>query len=317
MSHEITATDAVVYARGTEVPWHGLASEVDPNLSAIEAMNAAGRGWSVSQQPALRAKQTGELVKEGYKYIVRNDTDTVLGIAGDGYSPLQNVEAFQAFQTVLDTGMAKMEVVGSIKGGQCVWALAKIQVDPEEIVKGDTVASFVALNNWHTGKRAIRFGLTNIREVCANTIAGAENSTASKMLRVLHKGDVQLSVQMAAKALDLAAREFRVTASEYRKMAAKAISASDLRQYVKVVLELEESATNKRATNLIDKVSLLATNGKGQTGDLTVWAGYNAITEHLTWNAGRSADNRLSSLWFGPNSQTLQRAHTEALKLAA
>lgn len=43
----------------------------------------------------------------------------------------------------------------------------------------------------------------------------------------------------------------------------------------------------------------------------TAWAAYNAVTEHLTWERGNSADNRLNNLWLsqsGPVAKALPAA---------
>lgn len=57
----------------------------------------------------------------------------------------------------------------------------------------------------------------------------------------------------------------------------------------------------------------------GRRGDLnlegvrgTGWAAYNAVTEYLTWERGRDADNRMSSLWFQGGEGVTQRAITAA-----
>jgi hypothetical protein len=96
------------------------------------------------------------------------------------------------------------------------------------------------------------------------------------------------------------------------------INEEDLRKYVKVVMDLEEKDKNKRATNLIDRITDLASTGRGNKGIAgTLWAGYNAITEFLSHNAGRNADNRFASLWFGNNANVLKKAHEYAMALVA
>ena len=72
------------------------------------------------------------------------------------------------------------------------------------------------------------------------------------------------------------------------------------------------------ATNLIDKVSNLSYLGVGNGPYAnTVWGAFNGISEFLSHQSGRNADNRMTSLWFGSNAGVLRRAHSEAMKLAA
>ena len=51
----------------------------------------------------------------------------------------------------------------------------------------------------------------------------------------------------------------------------------------------------------------------------TYWGAYNAVTEYLSHDAGRSRDpvesarQRLEALWFGKGAETADRAHQLAL----
>src|SRR4051812_18939460 len=80
-------------------------------------------------------------------------------------------------------------------------------------------------------------------------------------------------------------------------------SRKDLERYVGVVLDLpggERRST--RARNIAERVGEFFEQGRGN--DLpgvrrTWWAGYNAVTEYLSHERGRSQHNRLNSLWFG------------------
>lgn len=319
MSHEITQTDGIAYV-GKE-PWHGIGVKVDPNINAIEAMRAANLDWSVSKTLIYANpdnEKNGFFPLDGYVGVKRDDNNAILGITTPRYVPFQNAEGFEQFQRVLDTGMAKIETAGSLKGGRIVWALARIQSDDLVVDAGDLIRPFVLLSFGHDGKRGIRFGFTPVRVVCWNTLSAAEQNDNSKLIRVSHKGDVQGSVQMLVNALDLSVQEFRAKVSDYRKMLDTNINADDLRAYVRVTLGLVEKDDNKRSKNIIDKVVGLAHNGIGNAPYAnTVYGAYNAITEWLSHHAARNADNRLNSLWFGGNSQVLKAAHENAMKLVA
>ncbi len=69
----------------------------------------------------------------------------------------------------------------------------------------------------------------------------------------------------------------------------------------------------------MDDIKRLFESGRGN--DLpsikgTYWAAYNAVTEYLQYESGRTDDSRLNSLWFGPNAVKNKTALKEALKLA-
>jgi hypothetical protein len=59
----------------------------------------------------------------------------------------------------------------------------------------------------------------------------------------------------------------------------------------------------------------------GRSNDLpsirsTYWSAYNGVSEYLTYNRGRSEDNRLNSLWFGDSALTNRHALEVALDMA-
>lgn len=63
--------------------------------------------------------------------------------------------------------------------------------------------------------------------------------------------------------------------------------------------EQAETSTRRVADNIIE---ILERGGRGL--DMpgvrgTAWGAYNAVTEYLTWERGRSNDNRMASVWFG------------------
>lgn len=317
MSHEIQSDDGLIYT-GLK-PWHGIGKEVDPSISAHEAMMQAGLGWDVQHVPLY--VQSGVWNFDKIPSVVglkRSDTGKILGIATDKYRSLQNSEAFEIFQEVLSTGMAHMEVAGSLKGGRVVWALARIKSDDLAVDSKDLIRPYVLLSLGHDGKTGIRAGFTPNRVVCNNTLTLAHNNAESKLVRVVHRGNVKDNVQALIDAMDLSVQEFRATVEDYRKMLNTPINQADLREYVRVTLGLVEKEDNKRATNIVDKVVGLASAGRGNGYAAgTVWGGFNGVTEYLTHVAGRSNDSRLSSLWFGNNKVVLKRAHEEAMRLVA
>lgn len=49
----------------------------------------------------------------------------------------------------------------------------------------------------------------------------------------------------------------------------------------------------------------------------TMWGAYNAVTEYITHERGRSAENRVNSQWFGDGATISRRALDTALRIAA
>jgi phage/plasmid-like protein (TIGR03299 family) len=203
-----------------------------------------------------------------------------------------------------------------------VWVLAHVAGSKTEIVPGDRVDSFILLSNSHDGTLAVRVGFTPIRVVCANTLSMAHSNAGSKLLRVRHTKSVNDTLALIRDVMDLAEKEFAATAAQYRALAARHVNATDLRKYVRQVLQAGDKPEEDsgRMRNLIADIIHRAEYGTGNdaTGVRgTLWAAYNGVTEHLTHARGSDRDARLNSLWFGSSADVSKRALELALAMAS
>jgi len=242
----------------------------------------------------------------------------VLGVASGDYKLYANMLGYASLDSLVATGMATPNTMGTLRGGAIVWGLLEIKVPDEDVIPGDKIKRYILFSWGNDGKIGIALGYTDVRVVCSNTVHSAWSSSLSKLIRMAHRGQVEANVDNVVKTMDIAAADFKATIEDYKKMVNASINQADLRKYVKTVMQLEEKENNKRATNLIDHVSNLALTGIGNKGiGDTVWGAFNGLTQWMSHEAGRNADNRFASLWFGQNANMLKRAHSEALKLAA
>ena len=90
----------------------------------------------------------GELVPTGQKSLVRSTDGKILTNVGENWTPVQNEEAFNFFGEYVLAGNMEMHTAGSLKGGQMVWALAKVK-DSFELFGGDKVDSYLLFSNPH------------------------------------------------------------------------------------------------------------------------------------------------------------------------
>jgi phage/plasmid-like protein (TIGR03299 family) len=302
-----------------QVPWHrlGTALEEADLFDWQTASRKAGLDWTVELVPLV----TGDTQAQVTHRAVRRTSDSrVLGVVGPRYAPLQNKDSFSWFQPFLDAREAALHTAGSLRQGSRVWVLAKLNRDPLEIAEGDEVEKFLLLSHGHDGSLAVRCGFTPIRVVCQNTLSMAHSSDASKLIRIKHTKDLLENLANVREIMDLANAEFEATAEQYRRLARKSINQADLRRYVKKVFEVEDDQeAGSRLKNLMEAIVGLAETGRGN--DLpsirgTYWSAYNGVSEWLTYQRGRSDDNRLNSLWFGDSALVNRHALEVALDMA-
>ena len=313
----INGKDCMFYVG--ETPWHGLGQKLNDAPTIGEAIDAAGLDWEVG----LKDLQTVDGVPVSHRATYRKTDGNILGVVGPRYAPLQNREAFDWFQPFLDAGECNLHTAGSLHSGQKVWVLAKLNRDNSEIVKGDETAKFILLSNSHDGTTAIRVGYSFIRVVCANTLAAAHSKTSgNKLIRIRHTRSSKTNLENIRDIMDNINSEFEATAEQYRFLASKNFNQVDVCKYVKTVLGIEKVDDNDiktRTRNIMDEILTLIDGPKQSAAGVrgTYWAAWMGYNEYLNYRKGRTADNRLDSLWFGQSANDDMYAFNKAMEFAS
>jgi phage/plasmid-like protein (TIGR03299 family) len=325
MAHEIdqtTGKSAMAYLAGGETPWHGLGEAVPEEFAydAHQFATSAIMDWEVG----VKNLQTEDGIPVPNRATYRKDTGAILGVVGPRWTPLQNAQSFQWFQPWLDSRQCRLETAGVLFGGQKTWVLAKAMIDSLEIVAGDPVESFILLSNSHDGTTAVRAGFTPIRVVCNHTLRAATNNATSKLIRLTHSAQIVQNLGVIQDIMDLAKQEFVATAEQYQFLANKGVNSADLSRYARICLGFDADCPvadlPTRSKGTLSEVIGLCIEGIGQ--DIpgvrgSWWGAYNGINEYLNYAQGRDANNRLDSLWFGPNCKKNQQAFDLAIKMAS
>ena len=313
-----------------ESAWHGqgtvIPADDERRFSINDSIELAGLDWSVELGDCyyLHGPDGEHCDKvDGAHVTLRKEGDGYkpLGVVGSRYEPLQNREAFEWFQPWLDTKDVSIETAGSLEGGRSVWVMARILTGDLKVTGDDAIAKYVMLSTRHDGKAATSCGFTPVRIVCANTLAMAHRNNASKLLRVRHTANQHDALAVIRETIALADQEFNATGEQYRRMLTCKLSTSELRRYVKLVYDVDpevaETDLSGRIRNRLDEVVRLATHGKGQDGDRTVWGAYCGVTEYLTHKMGKDAEKRLRSNIEGQAARINRRAYDLAVELSA
>ena len=307
--------ETMFYAGAT--PWHGLGEKLEDAPTISEAIEASGLNWEVGTKDLVTVD--GQPVPARATY--RKSDDSILGVVGPRYVPLQNKDAFEWFQPFVDAGECSLHTGGSLSDGQKVWVLAQLNRDPSTVVAGDEVHKFILLSNSHDGTTAIRVGYTPIRVVCVNTLAFAHNHADSKLLRIRHTQSAQGKLDNVRDIMDNINAQFEATAEQYRFLASRDFNQRDVQKYVKVLLGIDkkpEEDIKTRTRNIMDEILGTIEGPKQSMPGVrgTWWAAYNGFNEYLNYSKGRNTSNRLESLWFGQNGTDNNKALNLATEFA-
>jgi phage/plasmid-like protein (TIGR03299 family) len=301
-----------------QMPWHKLGNVLsqEDSRSVELTIKAAGLDWTVEKK-TLQVSETGQLVHNLFAHV-RNTDKRILGYGTERYNILQNLEAFQFFQPFLDMGGCDFETAGSLHDGEVIWVMAKLK-GCLEVAPNDEIAKYLLLSHSHNGKNAINVAETPVRVVCANTLAMAK-ANQTTWGKIKHSKSMHTSLASARDALAKANIRFEEYLSLYQRLAAAQCSTAKATEYFLKVMGKEGQASGEiptRTKNKLDRLHELMEAGKGNTNPAirgTFWTAYNAVTEYLSHEAGRSDENRYHSLWYGDDNMN---ALGLALELAA
>ena len=315
MAHQV---ETMAYAG--EVPWHGLGVEVSNDLTPNQMMKKAGLDWTVEQIDSY--VQVGDKrVPTGMKALVRSSDNKVLTNIGQVWNPVQNEDAFNFFSEYVLKGDMEMHTAGSLKGGQLVWALAKVK-ESFDLFGGDTIESYLLFSNPHKYGFSIDVRFTPIRVVCNNTLSLSLEAKAERSVKVGHR--TEFNADEVKKALGIASAKL----SQYKEMAeflgSKRYNIDNLIEYYNTVFP---RTADKRVQNQELSVETLSKNAKAAFDAIELqpgakyaegswWQAFNSVTYVTDHLQGRNPDNRLYSSWFGGNQIRKRDALKTALEFA-
>lgn len=339
MSHELENAQSMVWT--SQVPWHGLGIELDPEAGAKAWMKAAGLDWTVSKEPMFVTLPDGSMStvkgKKGsdYSVLLRHkksgfDESDIFGPVGPEWIPVQNHEVFSFVQKFCEAGHMTMETCGSLKGGTEIWALCKFS-DTFEPIKGDPMNGYLLFHSAHVWGKGNQVRLTPIRVVCNNTLTMAIGSKGSSVFRLPHIKAFDEEVQIAAtQALGLATEkldDFKETVAFLSKAVAK---PDQVEEFITELYQPQLLADRKidssiilsnnwtpTSENVYEAISLApGADLKGSKGSW--WGALNGVTyveDHMRVSF-QDQSNVLASAWFGGGAKKKLDAMALAMSYA-
>jgi phage/plasmid-like protein (TIGR03299 family) len=280
-------------------PWHREGVVLTDAPSFDEGIRLSGVGYDVAVKKLFI---DGGAEAEMSKAVVRTDTGAVLATVGNGYSPLQNRDAFGVLEPLLDSGVAQLETGGVLKGGAKVWMLVRFRVDDPVVqeVFTDEVVPFGMVTNNHDGNQRAIVMYTPIRVVCANTLGMAvRGMTEGKdAISVVHRGAARVRMVDAATTLfNTITDRYKSIALQYRTLKETRLTVD---QFERSLLnriaplpplpegdEVASRGYERTRANAIEKrdaLTQLWTGGLGHTGDMSAWEAYNGVVEAMDHN---------------------------------
>lgn len=227
------------------IPWHGLGIPVNEAQKSKEALKLSGLDWTVESSP-IYDKFGNEI--QNYKANTRSSDNSILGIVTDRYKIVQNIDAFDFTDSLLDNGVV-YETAGSLKNGKLIWLLAKM---PSTNILGDKFDPYLCFTNSHDGTGSIKVCSVPIRVVCMNTLNMAL-ANASRCWSTKHIGDISSKLEEAKHTLTMANNYMKKLDEEADKLANQKISEDEIAKILDELFPVNEDKDSDRKKNNVEE----------------------------------------------------------------
>lgn len=282
-----------------EKAWHGLGKVLPENLNLEQAIIEANLNFDVVKQPLFL--ENGNEVPNKFANV-RIDTGQVVGVVGNGYRIVQNLEAFSFFDFL--EGEACFETGGVLNNGNIVWLSCKLPAHFSVQGSEDLVEQYIFLTTSHDGSKSLQCMFTPVRVVCNNTLNIALRSFSNRV-KIRHTTNVQDKLKQANKIMGIVNLYNEQVQQTFTKMSKVKIND------VQVLKLIQMAVTNKREVVSLEELPTICQNkisgifnyyaGHDTQQNIkgTTWGVYNAITGFNQNNDKATDDKKMKSIING------------------
>lgn len=342
--HELDFTkgQAAIAFRGA-TPWHGLGESILPQDDIDAIRIKAGIDYDVVKTPIQfqrkvdrptfdilsNAPRTDHITETWPEQCVlyRSDTGYPLSTVSSKYNVVQPRAVIDFYRDLSEKFGFQIEVVGALKGGRKVWALANTE-KAFNLRGEDKVKGYLLLATSYDGTMATQARFTSIRVVCNNTLTMARSQgqadvtiphsrvfDAAAVKEQLHIGESWEAFNANAKAMSERIVSQNETIQFFMNVYYGLATPEAIGKFHE---DPKNAASAEKVMKRLTTAFFESPGAQLASARGTLWGALNAVTFDVDHQLpSRSSDTRLDKAWFGQGNSLKQRALDRALALVA
>lgn len=303
-----------------EHAWHNQGIVTEEALPARDAFQTANALFEVEkrelQYPHFQEPNIVGVKPAGVYGVVRTDTQDLLGVVSHAYEVVQNDSLLRMAEFIREE--ADMDSVIVLKNGSRIAFTATLRGATQEVLPGDKVFRRLVGYLGHDGKTGCGAIFTNVRVVCANTLAAAllsDNKTS-----ICHKTGANSSFNKLITSIDTARQTFGHEVQSMKELAQTQCSIDNFRNFLEKVYA-KDLNDGKSIDDLKKTRQIIRNYNWGFGSDIpgvsgTLWGALNAVTEFETSTKRGNKKSRFMKANFGTGLMNSARAFTVAQEMA-
>jgi len=257
-----------------------------------DVLNETNLNWTVREESLTT--QSGIIIPK-QKAIVRDDTNEVLSIHGEGYYPYQNHQLIELLDKVSQQSGLPIHRGGLFGNGEKVF----IQLKSNDMKLGnDRIEGYITGINSFDGTTSLAFGPSNITISCQNTFFGAFRSMDTK---VRHTKNMVMRVEDICRGLEKVIDEESKMFEDIKMLSETRMTKQNEDWVTRVLFNIEREVdlNNEKQVSSVTRNKLnrfyVDLNGELKEKGDSMWGLFSGVTKYTThsMNKGDNTENKM------------------------
>ena len=278
-----------------QTAWHGLGTVLKPDFAtAEEVIKHIKIDYEVAKADLSASVNGINVPVKGKQATYRKDTGAILGVVGNRYQVVQNIEGFKFFDNIIESSEAFYTTAGVLGAGERIFLCAQMPEYIQIAGTNDITKVYVVLTMSHNGEGAIKALITPVRVVCQNTLNAALRQHTN-MVSITHRTNAVENLREAHKVLGITNNyitEFNTIANRMADFSIKDSFADEVITAIFAPDQKEGKDFTPKKLDRLNAVKHIYLKGAGQSEIIgTAWGLYNGITHFFSHNMANVDDN--------------------------
>ncbi len=275
-----------------------------------QVLNKVGLNWTVREESITT--ESGIIVPKS-KAIIREDTNTVLSVHGDGYFPYQNHQMVDLLDKVSQQVGLPIHKGGYFGGGEKVY----LQLKSNDLKLGnDRVEGFITGVNSFDGSTSLAFGLSNITISCQKSFFAAFRNLNAK---IRHTKNMEMRIDDICRGLEGVLVEEKEMFEDIKKLSETKMTKKQedwvTRTLFNIMKDVDLNSDKDVSTVTRNRLSRFYVDLNGEVkekGD-NLWGLFSGVTKYTTHSLskGDNSENKM----FGTYGQRERQIFKELVEL--
>lgn len=275
-----------------------------------QVLDQVGLNWTVREESITT--ESGIIVPKS-KAIIREDTNTVLSVHGDGYFPYQNHQMVDLLDKVSQQVGLPIHKGGYFGDGEKVF----LQLKSNDLKLGnDRVEGYITGVNSFDGSTSLAFGPSNITISCQNSFFAAFRNLNAK---IRHTKNMEMRIDDICRGLEGVLEEEKEMFEDIKKLSETKMTKKQedwvTRTLFNIMKDVDLNSDKDVSTVTRNRLSRFYVDLNGEIkekGD-NLWGLFSGVTKYTTHSLskGDNSENKM----FGTYGQRERQIFKELVEL--